>query len=211
MSLDAFLRAKVTQHLSPVKIKILTALWNNGSSFPREWVSSSDLLALTNQKYFDRRTRELRDELGLNIETKHINGEHHYRLVSDEVTVSNPRLYLTEPQKRALFEAQNSTCQICGKVAEAGLRGLQADHKVPLIKGGTHAADNWQSICVECNVAKRRACQGCNDDCNTCVWAFPETSGMPLTLRLPREVFDRVQSKLEGDKDWLIRLITNQI
>lgn len=211
MSLDTFLRTKVKKNLSDVKIKILDALWNNGDTFPREWVSSSDLLALTNQKYFDRRTRELRDELGLNIETKHINGEHHYRLVSDEISDSNPRFYLTETQKRALFETQRNMCQICGKVAEAGLRGLQADHKVPLIKGGTHDADNWQSICVECNVAKRRACQGCNDDCNTCAWAFPEKSGMPLTLRLPPELFDKVQSKLESNKDWLLSLVMREL
>lgn len=211
MSFDAFLQSKVSQRLSPVKIKILSALWSNGNSFPREWVSSSHLLALTNQKYFDRRTRELRDELGLDIETKHINGEHHYRLVSDTMNASNPRSYLTESQKKALFVSQKHTCQICGKFAEAGLRGLQADHKMPLIKGGTHDADNWQSICVECNVAKRRACQGCDYDCLTCVWAFPENAGMPLTLRLSREVFDKVQTKLESDKDWILNAIIREL
>lgn len=133
--------------LSDVKRKILVELWNAGDAFPREWVASSHLLEITQQKYFDRRTRELRDEKGCDIETKHINGEHHYRLVSDKLAASNPRLYLTEAQKKDLFRRSGSTCQVCGVEVEAGVRGLQADHKVPLIRGGTHHLENWQAVC----------------------------------------------------------------
>lgn len=207
MSLDRFIAAKLDKKLSAVKQQILRTLWEAGNEFPRPWVASSHLLAITNQKYFDRRTRELRDESGLDIETRHIHGEHHYRLRSDNIKASNPRLYLSNKQKKALFQREASTCQVCGTQAEAGVRGLQADHKIPLIRGGSHDEENWQSLCNVCNVAKRRACQDCELECNACPWAFPAKLGMTLSVQLPREIFDEVQEKIIRDRDWLARLI----
>ena len=117
--------------LSDVKAKILDLLWDDDSiPFPKPWVRSSVLLEHTKQKYFDRRTRELRDEGGCDIETRHIYGEHSYRLVSDKVKVSNPREYLSATEKNSLFLRHRYRCQICGKILAAGVRGLQADHKV---------------------------------------------------------------------------------
>ena len=207
MSVDRFIADRLKARLSAVKRQILGTLWDAGDAFPRDWVPSSHLLAVTNQKYFDRRVRELRDELGLDVETRHIHGEHHYRLLSDDIKAANPRLYLSEVQKRALFRRENNTCQVCGTAAEAGVRGLQADHKIPLIRGGSHDECNWQSLCNVCNVAKRRACQDCELDCRQCPWAFPGELGMTLSLQLPRELFDRVQERVIRDRDWLIRLI----
>ena len=57
------------QNLSEVKYNILKTLWDSGDNFPKEWIKSSELLEITNQKYFDRRARELKDELGCDIET----------------------------------------------------------------------------------------------------------------------------------------------
>lgn len=208
MTLEQYLDT-IGGRLSDVKRKILAELWNAGNTFPRGWVASSRLLEITQQKYFDRRTRELRDEKGCDIETKHINGEHHYRLVSDNVAASNPRLYLTEAQKKDLFRRADNTCQVCGVRMKAGVRGLQADHKIPLIRGGSHSLENWQAICNECNVAKRRACQGCEDDCTVCQWAFPENAGFPLTARVSREVFDKVQEIERANPLWLADLISN--
>jgi 5-methylcytosine-specific restriction endonuclease McrA len=197
--------------LSDVKRKILVELWNAGPVFPKEWVASSHLLDITQQKYFDRRTRELRDEKGCDIETKHINGEHHYRLVSENLTSANPRSYLTELQKRELFRLAGNLCQVCGVNMVAGVRGLQADHKIPLIRGGSHTLENWQAVCNECNVAKRRACQGCSDDCKTCQWAFPENAGFPIVTRVPRELFDDVQELQRKNPKWLEQIISASV
>jgi len=186
--------------LSPVKLKILRRLWDkDGTPFPKPWVASSILLELTEQKYFDRRTRELRDEYGCDIENGHINGEHAYRLLSDELKSAKPREYLTESEKRDLFERYDFTCQICGTKMDAGVRGLQADHKVPLIRGGLHVASNWQPICNVCNVGKRRACAGCSDDCQKCPWAFPERVGQVSLIRMPPEMLSAIRHRSGND------------
>ncbi|MDG1950424.1 MAG: HNH endonuclease signature motif containing protein [bacterium] len=64
------------------------------------------------------------------------------------------------------------------------MRGLQADHKVPLSRGGTNDLSNWQAICNTCNVIKRRACQGCSIDCQTCAWAHPVEGTESVVLSL---------------------------
>jgi 5-methylcytosine-specific restriction endonuclease McrA len=178
--------------LSKVKFLILETLWKAGEDFPRDWVQSSHLLQLTNQKYFDRRVRELRDELGCDIETGNHKSEAAYRLLSDKVGGGNPRYYLSEKQKRELFQRERFRCRVCGAKVEPGPRGLQADHKVPLNRGGSHGDSNWQSLCNDCNVGKRRACQGCEEDCQQCVWAFPERVGMIHALKLPHELLEKL-------------------
>jgi hypothetical protein len=88
--------------LSPVKTKILEILWAAGKSFPREWVKSSTLLKSTHQKYFDRRIRELRDQEGIDIETKYVGSEHCYRLNSPNLNEGHRRFYLSAADKRKL-------------------------------------------------------------------------------------------------------------
>jgi 5-methylcytosine-specific restriction endonuclease McrA len=187
--------------LSDVKTAIIRRLWGSDSlPFLKPWVRSSELLALTEQKYFDRRTRELRDQLGCDIETEHVAGEHSYRLRSDKLNDANPRLYLSASEKGTLFKYYNFKCQICGKLLPAGVRGLQADHKVPLIRGGSHQFTNWQPVCNECNVGKRGACAGCEDDCHKCPWAFPEKVGRVTLVRLPPDVLDALNSQFGDDQ-----------
>lgn len=180
--------------LSRVKVLILKRLWDEGVEFPRGWVTSEELLSLTQQKYFDRRVRELRDEAGCDIVTAQRGTDHLYRLNSARVNSTKPRRYLTESQKRALFETHNYRCIVCGCIVSPGVRGLQADHKIPLSRGGTHETTNWQPLCVECNVAKRRACAGCNLDCLRCTWAFPERVGRLVQLTLSAEVEAKLQA-----------------
>ena len=55
---------------SKVKLVILKTLWGEGQKFPKKWVKSSTLLKLTDQELFDRRARELRDELGINMKQR---------------------------------------------------------------------------------------------------------------------------------------------
>ena len=211
MELEEYLSQIRVKKLSEVKKKILHTLWNEGSGFPRDWVASSRLLEITQQKYFDRRTRELRDECGCDIETKHTNGEHHYRLISTTLNVANPRSYLSEPQKKQLFETAKYTCQVCGIEMQAGVRGLQADHKIPLNRGGSHNAENWQALCNECNVAKRRACQRCEENCKECSWAFPAEGGFPMVVRLSLDTFDYVKNKTKSDPRWLDRVVVDHL
>ncbi len=180
--------------LSRVKVLILNRLWDEGVEFPRGWVTSEELLSLTQQKYFDRRVRELRDETGCDIVTAQRGTDHLYRLNSARVNSTKPRRYLTESQKRVLFETHNYRCTVCGCIVSPGVRGLQADHKIPLSRGGTHETTNWQPLCVECNVAKRRACAGCNLDCLRCPWAFPERVGRLVQLTLSVEVEAKLQA-----------------
>jgi 5-methylcytosine-specific restriction endonuclease McrA len=202
--------------LSAVKLKILTRLWTDDEApFPKPWVPSSELLAITAQKYFDRRTRELRDQLGCDIENAPQSGEHCYRLVSTNLQTVKPRGYLTGGSKKSLFERFSYTCQICGSNAKAGVRGLQADHKIPLDRGGSNSEDNWQPLCNECNVGKRGACAGCLDECRKCPWAFPETVGRLTLVRLPPAVLDalgrrsgRDQKRLEQE---IVRILKSDL
>ncbi len=189
----------IDSKLSPVKQKILKILWDSGSAFPKAWVRSSHLLTETGQKYFDRRTRELRDEVGCDIEIQHVDGEHCYRLKSPSLATINPRAYLTASQKRMLFESAKYCCQICGKHTNPGVKGLQADHKVPLIRRGSHDFANWQAICNECNVVKRRACEGCNDDCLSCSWAFPENFSASTRINFPTPLYEKLKKATGGN------------
>ena len=78
------------------------------------------------------------------------------------------------------------------------MRGLQADHKVPLSRGGAQEIENWQALCNECNVVKRRACEGCNDDCQECAWAFPEKFGGSVRISLPSKLYARLKARSAG-------------
>lgn len=183
--------------LSDVKLKILVRLWGeNSTPFPKPWVSSSELLELTGQKYFDRRARELREKLGCDLESSYCEElkDYGWRLKSPELSLPQDREYLTNQQKQRLFERHNFTCAVCGQTIPPGLRGLQADHKRPLSRGGTNDLDNWQPLCVRCNVGKRRACQGCSLPCEECSWAFPEIVGVPVMLSINSDILTRIDS-----------------
>lgn len=184
------------KRLSEVKLTILKRLWwSDDVDFPKPWVSSTELLELTGQKYFDRRTRELRDQLGCDLESSYIAEftGHAWRLKSNTIAPPMDREYLTESQRSGLFSNHSNTCATCGKVVAAGVRGLQADHKIPLSRGGGNELTNWQALCHNCNVGKRRACEGCIDDCYTCSWAFPEKLGIPTMLHLSEATLRKAQ------------------
>jgi 5-methylcytosine-specific restriction endonuclease McrA len=196
MTFDEYINKITTcKKISNVKLQILRRLWeSDDNSFPKRWVSSVELLEITGQKYFDRRARELRDQHGCDIETKH-SGEmsgHAWRINSLNLAVPQDREYLTSTQKQALFSRSENKCSICGKIAEAGVRGLQADHKIPLSRGAGNELDNWQAICNVCNVGKRRACEGCTMECKSCPWAFPELVGITTVITIDEKVLSDV-------------------
>ena len=180
--------------ISEVKIMILKKLWHSDScGFPKPWVSSAELLQLTGQKYFDRRARELRDQIGCNIETMQQAGlGHAWRIKSPSMAVPQDREYLSQPHKDQLFSSAGYACVICGKNTPPGVRGLQADHKVPVSRGGTNSVENWQAICNHCNVGKRRACEGCVAECASCSWAYPETRGINTLVAINKDTLSSV-------------------
>ena len=182
MNVDDYLQLlNDRKKISDVKEKIIRRLWGNESdSFPKPWVSSAELLELTGQKYFDRRTRELRDQLGCDIESTYLEAfsGHAWRIHSAE---------LADAQAREYF-----TCVTCGVHIQPGVRGLQADHKVPLSRGGGNEIHNWQPMCNNCNVGKRRACEGCSLDCKTCSWAFPEKHGVRAMFSISEQTLRKV-------------------
>ncbi len=198
MNLKNYFSALPTKRkLSEVKHKILIKLWgSNKDPFPKPWISSEELLELTGQKYFDRRTRELRDQLGCDIESSYREefSGHAWRLNSEILASPQDREYLSQSQKKKLFEGSEYCCATCGLQIDTGIRGLQADHKVPLSRGGGNELNNWQPMCNNCNVGKRRACEGCDLECKTCSWAFPESFGVITMLAISEKTLRRVDN-----------------
>lgn len=164
------------EKLSSVK-KLILHLLENGT-----WVSSKQLLKETNQKYFDRRIRELRDELGYDIETSFIDGEPHYRLRSNERREIKARTYLSSSQKRIFLEKNEKVCALCKKTGVVG-KDLFFDHRRPLIKNGSGNIENFQLLCSDCNNQKRSLCKNCVYNCNNCYFAFPEKFPKPVFVR----------------------------
>lgn len=184
--------AKPRALLSQVKQTILHELWGDGSSFPGHWIKSQHLLNLTGQKYFDRRIRELRNEVGCDIETGNVEGSPVYRLKSTELSTPYNRSYLGKTRKAHLFDTHDHRCAVCGQQFSKLTKGLEADHKVPLIRGGSADLENWQPLCVACNINKRRSCQGCQLKCENCAWAFPEKFGGRLLLKLDAQLLESI-------------------
>jgi 5-methylcytosine-specific restriction endonuclease McrA len=207
MEFERYIQTLPTKKLSRVKRIILQTLWGtNGNTFPRPWITSQTLLEQTQQKYFDRRIRELRDDLGCDLETKYVSTlqDHAWRLQSPTLQPPKPRSYLTVRQKVDLFKRHDFSCAICGVTIAAEERGLQADHKVPISRGGRRDLNNWQPLCQDCNVAKRRACQGCDLPCESCVWAYPETVGIRTTIAFRESTLrrlDRFVQATQGNRD----------
>lgn len=206
----------IPEKLSKVKFLILKTLWYAGEEFPKEWVRSSELLSLTNQKYFDRRIRELRDQSGCDIQTDYYHGEYCYRLHSTNLNQYNPRFYLSTSLKNKLFEMFKYECNVCKRRFLPGGMGLQADHREPLsrkilIKNDVNNLEKWQSLCTECNVLKRRICSECDNDCGSCPWAYPEKHGTIILLRLPTNLEDELKNRGVMKHSQLESFIVNSI
>ena len=118
---------------------------------------------------------------------------------------------MSAKQKRALFEKYNYSCAVCGRSFDPEQKGLEADHKIPLIRGGSSGLENWQPICILCNVGKRRSCQGCDQDCLQCSWAFPHSSGVALRIQLSEKMLDSIKIIAKQDKKNTEEIIVDAI
>lgn len=200
--------SSVNPKLSQVKQLILDLLKH------KSWVSSKELLEQTGQKYFDRRIRELRDEMGYDIEFGHYNGEPHYRLKSDFKNPLKPRKYLTVIQKKQLIESLEPKCALCGRKLSENLKE-KLDHRIPLIRGGGNNPQNFQFACSECNNQKRSQCKGCYFDCNRCFLAFPEKFPRGIIIRPQNsETWGKINSEAQSRgmtlEDYVIEMLESK-
>jgi len=201
---------KLLPPLSDVKKLILNTLWADDSTgFPKPWFSSNKLLQITEQKNFDRRMRDLKNLYGCDLEQSHINGSSSYRIFSDKINQQNSRKNIKSSVKQKLFADSNYTCAVCSQQFNAGLRGLQADHKIPVSRGGNHDLRNFQSLCNNCNAIKRSACSGCEMNCHYCHWAFPENN-KDFLLKIPNNIMENIishHSNKDGAHESIISII----
>jgi hypothetical protein len=165
--------------LSEVKKIILDILWS------RKWVEGSVIFKATQQTYYDRRIRELR-ESGWQIQTSGTK----YRLTSRKKLPGNERKYPSAEQKRQVLERDKGVCQICGSTDM-----LQFDHKVPQERHGQTDIDNLQLLCRACNVDKRGVCKRCVlTTCDGCPYAYPEEFGTRLVVMLDKSLAQKIRA-----------------
>ena len=200
--------ANLPPYIKGVYRKILTALWTG------KWVSSNKLLSLTKQKYFDRRIRELRDEYGFDIESKHMSGGWSYCLKSKKPRFKKRRRqYFTKKQKEEVIKRDGLKCNICGFVPANGHEGLQFDHRIPFKeRQGPTTLDNLQILCAQCNIIKRRACQQCTKkSCKSCVYAYPEQLNTTYLITLSPKTQRRYDALAKSKHRNLKQLLTDAI
>lgn len=180
---------------------ILQKLWPVGHGIPGPHVSQTEIrkviddarIAQGEETYKDpfRRVRELQGEEGFTCIIKEgIN----YQLTS--LTLSPKREPRAKPSAqlwRNIKELCDGKCAHCG-AAEPDIQ-LSPDHRIPRARGGTNSDENWQPLCEQCNNAKSSSCQGCNQNCNVCFWAFPEAYKPIIIDDTNRELIRRSAEK----------------
>ncbi len=181
----------------------------------KEWVSSKDLLEATQQKYFDRRIRELRDELGYDIIIEFISGEPHYKLKSDKLKPAKPRTYLKKNQKDEVKKNSPDECILCAKKFDKDTKSV-FDHRIPLIKGGTGDISNFQLLCNECNNQKRSQCKNCEFSCENCYLAFPEKFPKGIIIRPDNnkfwgKVYSNAHKKNITVEEYIVRILKKSL
>jgi len=170
----------------------LELLWPENAGIPGPHVSEDDLrLAIDrfrrrqhrgNQPYKPyvdvfRRLRELQGEEGLVGIAKR---GRVYQLVHLQIEPKKiPRVQLSDQDWAKICRRYQGRCAVCDR-HESEVQ-LQQDHKIPRSRQGSNTLDNWQPLCRECNNFKSTACRGCELNCQTCAWAFPEHH-IPLRL-----------------------------
>ena len=165
---------------------ILETLWPLGHDIPgpvihmRQIRSAIDSYRMQKdpkaETYKDpaRRIREMQGEEGIIGLIKTGNGSAtKYQLVHlDLGPKRDPRTGLPYGVWEKILDSYNHCCANCGR-HESEMR-LDQDHKIPRLRSGGDDELNWQPLCKECNNFKSVACRGCDLDCLSCPWAFPE-------------------------------------
>ena len=189
---EYIIMVKKTVKLSAIKEDILRVLYEG------ERLSLDEIITVIGKNFGSRRIRELR-QAGIDIR---LDGKKYY-LGSTMLSKNKIRKYLTSTQRRKLFEKNKWSCSVCGIIHSStadARRGLQPDHKIPIDKGGTNETENWQPLCHNCNISKKRACEGCELSCKECAWAFPEVVGIKVITNMSPQVisFLKMEAQKEG-------------
>jgi 5-methylcytosine-specific restriction endonuclease McrA len=107
-----------------------------------------------NRRY--KRAAQLRNSAKINAQKAAYHAAHpEYRRAKDQAYRARSQAALgsfTGPEWRDLQERWGHVCAYCG---EAG--PLEADHRVPLARGGTNYIDNILPACRSCNGRKHRS------------------------------------------------------
>jgi len=190
----------LSAQLGKVHQKILDRLMKG------DWVGTQELLELTNQKYVDRRIRELRDEEGWQIVHERRGIKHGYRLISTTKGKGRRRHYVSQKDKNRILVRDDHSCQLCFQ--QLTIQNAQIDHKIPLIRGGDLSNSNLQILCPECNVLKRGYCHKCTrDTCENCYLAYPALMKNRVVVQLPPELYNDLSKKAVGSNKTLHSLI----
>jgi biotin operon repressor len=121
-----------------------------------EAVTLEELHYVARIKEVPRRIRELRDELGMRISSRHARPDlrpNEYLLETLELLPPNERA-VKPAIWAAVLERDRHRCVLCG--ARAGERGrwLEVDHVVEKLDGGSDELDNLQTLCNVDHTAK---------------------------------------------------------
>jgi len=164
---------------------LLETLWPAGHGIPGPHVTEDELRAAIDayrmerhtgpapyKPYLDvfRRMRELSGEEGVTGIGRRGQTRQLVNLALSEKR--KPRTGLNNEDWAAVLRRQGGKCAVCGRDEGAG--SFDQDHKRPRVRGGGDDLDNWQALCRECNNFKSTSCRGCEMDCSSCPWAFPE-------------------------------------
>ena len=164
---------------------ILERVFPEGSGIPGPLVSEREMRAAVNAvkpgyKDVFRRVRELQGEEALEGLVK---VGRRYQLQHLAIGQKRePRRAIPQSVARAVALEQGSRCTVCSRPIATNGGRIDVDHRVPRTRRGTSHKSNLQVLCTACNVNKSTQCSGCDLNCNTCGWAFPEQY-RPVKLR----------------------------
>jgi biotin operon repressor len=112
-------------------------------------------------KEVPRRIRELRDEFGMRISSRHARPElrpDEYMLETLDPLPANER-QIRAAVWAAVVERDNYRCVRCGAIPGDRGRWLEVDHIVEKVDGGSDDLDNLQTLCNVCHASKTAAFQ----------------------------------------------------
>lgn len=153
-----------------------------------------------------RRVRELQGEEGF---TSIIKEGNKYQLQSLNLSEKRePRSKPSNSSWKQIKEKLDFRCAHCGM--QEPVVQLSPDHRVPRSRGGTNDDENWQALCNQCNIIKSSCCQGCELNCYTCTWAYPENYKQIIINDENKEQIKRMSEKKGIDQSSLVNSILNE-
>ena len=132
-----------------------------------------------------------------------------YQLQSLEVGPKRePRAKPSTTLWREITKLSDYKCVYCG-LQEPNIK-LSPDHRRPRSRGGNNDDSNWQPLCEQCNNHKSASCQGCNLNCMTCHWAYPENHKTIIIDDNNRELIRRYSAtNQQNQSDYVNKILTD--